>query len=454
MGAPAPVTPPPSSPAATPPPASVEAWLLDHSAPLPPAHVLRARRLAAYAYAALPPAHPARPALRADFASAVARHHAIKLALLPLLRAWTEQGVEVMLYKGFHLGEMVYPVPGARFYGDVDVLIRPARAADALRIAREGGWTAPYVAEDAAQGGSHALFTLSDPARTCELDVHRLAVHAFVGRACVQERITRAVWDASEAREWEGIRVRHPSAVDALLVGMVLQRCWSGDGWAVKPHDGLDFRLLTRHGVTRTELEARAEELRCRRTLAAFLSRCDPDAGRLTLAMPAADDVRGYERAARGERPAVGLDAWRYRLRRLPRVLRIVPRGWRELWRVRRLLSTDADLRDLLRDLTPRPATADPAPLRARLEAEEGIRLAARIFPRGSHGPCVLRSLALYAALRRRGWPAVFVSGVRRHASGVVGHAWVELDGRTLPSLHEKRNRELFAVTFVHPPEA
>jgi hypothetical protein len=270
----------------------------------------------------------------------------------------------------------------------------------------------------------------------------------------VQERITRAVWDASAEREWEGIRVRLPSAVDALLVGVVLQRCWGGDRWAVKPHDAVDFRLLAEGGVSRAELEARADELRCRRTLDAFLTRCDPDTGRLTLAMPTADEVRGYEQAARGERPDASFAAWPYRLRRLPRVLRIVPRGWWEMRRVRRLLSTRTDLRALLEALTPRPMPGVPAPMRARMEAEEGIRLAARVFPRGAHGPCVLRSLALYAALRRQGWPAVFVSGVRRDGERIVGHAWVELDGRTLPGLREKRNRELFSVTFVHPPES
>ncbi|HEY9514841.1 MAG TPA: hypothetical protein VIQ74_04100, partial [Gemmatimonadaceae bacterium] len=57
---------------------SLAAWLLDHARETPPESVLRATNLAAYAYAALPPKHPARPALLPDYLAALARHERIK----------------------------------------------------------------------------------------------------------------------------------------------------------------------------------------------------------------------------------------------------------------------------------------------------------------------------------------------------------------------------------------
>jgi hypothetical protein len=43
--------------------------------------------------------------------------------------------------------------------------------------------------------------------------------------------------------------------------------------------------------------------------------------------------------------------------------------------------------------------------------------------------------LATYVALRDRGWPVEFVSGIRRDGKAAVGHAWVELDGAVLLEL-------------------
>jgi hypothetical protein len=47
------------------------------------------------------------------------------------------------------------------------------------------------------------------------------------------------------------------------------------------------------------------------------------------------------------------------------------------------------------------------------------------------------------------------VSGVRREAGGVVGHAWVELGGTVLPELGEPPAvLEQYAVNFRYPAEA
>lgn len=56
-------------------------------------------------------------------------------------------------------------------------------------------------------------------------------------------------------------------------------------------------------------------------------------------------------------------------------------------------------------------------------------------------GHCLRRSLLLYFAATRAGYPVVVVVGARRDGSGVTGHAWIELDGRPLlePGEHPER---------------
>src|SRR5262249_39801475 len=109
------------------------------------------------------------------------------------------------------------------------------------------------------------------------------------------------------ARWWDWIDVREPSPVDMLLVGLVLRRCWSSDDWNIKPQDVVDFRyIVSRFDVTRDALWGRARTLRCERTLAAFLERCDPDDGRLHLTPVTAPDRRRLRRRAFPERGLLG----------------------------------------------------------------------------------------------------------------------------------------------------
>ena len=61
------------------------------------------------------------------------------------------------------------------------------------------------------------------------------------------------------------------------------------------------------------------------------------------------------------------------------------------------------------------------------------MRWASRLVGTGPYGACLVRALSMFVAFRDRGWPVDFVSGVRRDATAVVGHAWVELEGAPLP---------------------
>jgi hypothetical protein len=60
----------------------------------------------------------------------------------PALEALREAGIETMLLKGAPLALLHYPSLGARPMADVDVLVGPGRAADAMRVLRDRGWAA------------------------------------------------------------------------------------------------------------------------------------------------------------------------------------------------------------------------------------------------------------------------------------------------------------------------
>ena len=47
-------------------------------------------------------------------------------------------------------------------------------------------------------------------------------------------------------------------------------------------------------------------------------------------------------------------------------------------------------------------------------------------------GTCLVRSLALWASLRRRGVDAVLRVGIRKRGNAIEGHAWLEFDGTPL----------------------
>lgn len=435
---------------------SLAAWLLGHAGEvLPPAAVLRASKLAAYAYAALPPGNHGRAELRPDYLAALTRHEQIKRELVPLIQRWNAKGIEPLLFKGFHLAELVYPVPGMRHHGDVDLLVRPEQAALASELAQGEGWAEEHNSARAGRPYMHGVCSLYGPRGATCVDLHRWVIHCVLPWNRVQRRISEAVWDRSDPLEWAGTRIRVPAPVDALLVGLVLHRSW-GDHWVVKPHDVLDFRFITeRLGVTRASLLERASELRVSRTLSQFLARCDPEAGVLELRTPTHGEIRRWDRAVLGERGFVNsYERPLRRMRNLPQALAGFARAIPSLVAAHRALARRGDVDALLQSLTPRTASrprCSPA-WRDRLVIE--VLRGARHFPRDPDGDCLLRSLALCHLLWHEGWPARFVSGVRRDGGAVQGHAWVELDGRVLTELYESGNRQRYSVLVEYLPPA
>jgi hypothetical protein len=429
----------------------VAAWLVGH-ADAPPAEQLRAAGVGAYAYTALPAGHPERDLLRMDFMRSVARRMDIRSAVLPLLGALQQAGIPVLVFKGFHLAEFVYPVPGARTYADVDILLHPELAAGARRACEGAGWRVDYDSAEVGQPHFHTAFELSSPGTGVCVDAHRFALGAMTPGLRLKRKVTAAVWARARERTLEGVTVWEMDPVDALLVGLVLGRTWGADGWGVKAQDAVDWRLLRdRCGLDDRELDARARELGCGRTLRLFRERCDPDHGRLELGRP----PRAWVRRARALSAAecFQLGATLLRGVQAPGIAVDVAAALPYVVRARRDVRLQPDLGTLLPSLTPLAASrGTPASRASRFRTIRGVCWATRLMTTARGCNCLLRTLALYTALREQGWAVSFVSGERMEEGGLRRHAWLELDGRALPELREFTHADKYRESFRYPP--
>jgi hypothetical protein len=225
---------------------AIERYLLDGQ-PLPSTRDLLATRLASHAYLQLEADHPQRAELRAAFVAATARHLATKATILGLLTAWHEAGIEAILLKGFYLAEFVYAHPAERFYSDVDILIRPERAQEALEIARGLGWRVPWERSASLYHHNHEEAVLTREGTTVEM--HRYVIDSLSPRTAIPRRMTQETWKRARPVAWEGTEVWVPDPMDALIMGLVLARAWSGgDRWRIKSTDYLDASVLAAHG--------------------------------------------------------------------------------------------------------------------------------------------------------------------------------------------------------------
>src|SRR5690606_41212376 len=79
--------------------------------------------------------------------------------------------------------------------------------------------------------------------------------------------ITEKAWAAASRRQLDGTEAWIPVASDAALVGLIAGRSWSGDRYALRPHDLLDLQaLMSTAGFGLAQLMERAEELGMART--------------------------------------------------------------------------------------------------------------------------------------------------------------------------------------------
>src|SRR5690606_11222431 len=75
-------------------------------------------------------AHPlvADPRIKRGRLLLAARHATLRRAVVELLDAWRQAGIETLLVKGFYLAEFVYPDPSMRLYSDIDLALRSSDA--------------------------------------------------------------------------------------------------------------------------------------------------------------------------------------------------------------------------------------------------------------------------------------------------------------------------------------
>lgn len=114
------------------------------------------------------------------------------------------------------------------------------------------------------------------------------------------------------------------------------------------------------------------------------------------------------------------------------------------LYRARWLLRTralDEAVRAMVPNLSPRRA-----PDHVTRDVETATTLALTRF-RPTRTTCMVRALVRCAMLRKRGFPAAWVMGVRPGTDDLEGHAWIEVDG--VPIMEDEPPR--FTPTFRYP---
>ena len=73
------------------------------------------------------------------------------------------------------------------------------------------------------------------------------------------------------------------------------------------------------------------------------------------------------------------------------------------------------------------------------------------IFPYNPKGSCLPRSLLLFGFAQRCGFPVKIRFGVRGLGTGLVGHAWLTLNGK--PFLENTRKCEQMVETYSFPKD-
>ena len=379
--------------------------------------------LEALAYVRVSPSHPLHERWRDAYLASVATHLATRTTLADLVRAWRERGIEVLLFKGFYLAEFLYASPAERFYRDIDVLVPEAAASQAVQVAVEEGWEVSASRLGVANSNRHSHMEAVLYRQGVKIDLHRFAIHCASRDERTARRYTAAAWAASREVAWQGATIRVLDPRDSALMGLVVGRAWSHDDWRLKTPDYRDLELLAeRLGLTRDALAARAEELGCPLTLTMVLDRCDPWRRRLDLVPPSEKQRRAWARAVAHERgPRLGWARQRLSGATPLGLAAALPR----LWRARRLVRRYEDAADLLARLRATPTRIAPLTPEARVSLFDNVRVGALLVqPTGDR--CLIRSLALFEALRARGEPATLYLGV--DPSG-HRHAWIRYTG-------------------------
>ena len=356
-------------------------------------------------------------------------------ALIPLLRAWQDAGIQAVAFKGFAMAWAVYPHAATRFSGDVDILLSPADAARALHIAVPG-WR---FIEPAYRGDGRDAFTAFHEPSCVSVDV-QLGLLSEYGFTPKENNQLTANILAAQRLEFDltagtqKLRMQALNPTD-LLMALAVNRAWTSDAWQNKPHDYLDMALtIQRHGLTESGLADRAAELGMAATWACFLRHCNPFTRHFDMVSTRFNrlvrlrcDLSAYS----GGMPP----RWRMVMHRAKRAGRVLKHATQA---VPTLLGV---VRDLRKYPTPRAASKAPLPVMTRHvsppwqawefdQAARWVRLLLQPICRLTNaGPCVVHSLTVFRLMRAQGHAVQWCLGYRvNEAEPVCGHAWVECE--------------------------
>lgn len=413
--------------------------------------VLEQSNLAAYAY--IHDKHSRNDASKAFLLQYTLRHQRIKQTILPLLKAWSEAGIKVMLYKGFYLAECVYEQPAARFYGDVDVIIAPEQTQQAFDIAQD----LHFLCElQDLRKYHHEAFTVRSPDGLAYIEVHDTSYplrYAFYLRR--RAWITKNIWQAAQPISIDDITLYAPSPVDAILLAIFDRYLNAAEFMQHKVSDFNDLWVLKeKFNVSEAEVMARASHLRQAAVTALYLQRCNPwqsifhITSRLrtrywhSLRLLPRGRSAGLERA----------------IADTPRLTReIIRESYSILYSLYQLQKIK-ELPELFAQNTPRQVSAPAQETLKLRRISSGVKWASLLLRpliklQGS-GICLVRSLTLYRRLLSEGYQDIrFISGVRRDAQGVLrGHAWIEHEGKPLAIFGDMRSPQLFKENWCYPP--
>lgn len=166
----------------------------------------------------------------------------------PAVAALEAAGVRTMLIKGAPMALTIYHAVAVRPLADLDIVVRPTDAAQALRILRDLGWTAGTTIRAHELPDSYAIDLHADDGLEIDLHWH-----------CLRETPAAAAddwfWSTAVPFDFQGVRTLQPSPT-ALLLHTVIHGVrsnnepplrWIPDAMTIMRvrGDAIDWRALT-----------------------------------------------------------------------------------------------------------------------------------------------------------------------------------------------------------------
>ena len=439
---------PPRRAAASGPTTALERFVVGSGPPPDPTTVVW-HSLEGVAYTAAGHDDAERSRWREGYLDLVRRHLLTRSLVAQLVRAWHDVGIETVLLKGFYLAEAVYASPAERPYTDVDVLIPEAAGERARSVAVGLGWSVAASRLGPVSSNPYSHMELVLERDGVSVDVHRFVIHNSSTDTRMARRYTAAAWEQSRSVEWAGTVVRHLDPRDCALTGLLVARAWSIDRWYLKVTDYRDLvALAERQGLQRESLVERATELGCTRTAEIMLARCDPWRGHLDLGAPTNVERLLWATRTWSERSGTRRRLFSVRRRgvSVSSLLEALP----AVVLAQRAASTYVDPDALV------SAVAAAAPRqRPPLAPHERVALFAAIrllvpMVQLSGDRCVVRSVALYQALRAHGDDVELWLGLGGETPTPRRHAWVRYADPALPHAETWPACPVRVVTHVH----